>query len=71
FTTLFSGHVQNCVMGDILHNHKYSFEELLNSPDPYTLIFANPSPLRDVFDKNNQVQTCEADTRYLQNVLAR
>ncbi len=38
-------------MGDIFLNHKYSFEELLNSPDPYTLIFANPSPLRGVFDK--------------------
>jgi conjugal transfer mating pair stabilization protein TraG len=42
-TTLFSDYVQNCVMGDIFLNHKYSFEELLNSPDPYTLIFANPS----------------------------
>jgi conjugal transfer mating pair stabilization protein TraG len=40
-TTLFSDYVQNCVMGDIFLNHKYSFEELLNSPDPYTLIFAN------------------------------
>ncbi|MDR8300022.1 conjugal transfer protein TraG, partial [Acinetobacter baumannii] len=49
-TTLFSDYVQNCVMGDIFLNHKYSFEELLNSPDPYTLIFANPSPLRGVFD---------------------
>lgn len=37
-TTLFSDYVQNCVMGDIFLNHKYSFEELLNSPDPYTLI---------------------------------
>jgi conjugal transfer mating pair stabilization protein TraG len=34
-TTLFSDYVQNCVMGDIFLNHKYSFEEL-NSPDPYT-----------------------------------
>jgi conjugal transfer mating pair stabilization protein TraG len=42
-TTLFSDYVQNCVMGDIFLNHKYSFEELLNSPDPYTLIFANPA----------------------------
>lgn len=47
-TTLFSDYVQNCVMGDIFLNHKYSFEDLLNSPDPYTLIFANPSPLRQV-----------------------
>ena len=47
-TTLFSDYVQNCVMGDIFLNHKYTFEDLLNSPDPYTLIFANPSPLRQV-----------------------
>ena len=32
-TTLFSDYVQNCVMGDIFLNHKYTFEELLNSSD--------------------------------------
>ncbi|HHG1811415.1 TPA: conjugal transfer mating-pair stabilization protein TraG, partial [Klebsiella pneumoniae] len=48
---------------------KYSFEELLNSPDPYTLIFANPSPLRGVFDKNNQFQTCEEASRDLKSAL--
>ncbi|MFH3184732.1 conjugal transfer mating-pair stabilization protein TraG [Klebsiella aerogenes] len=69
-TTLFSDYVQNCVMGDIFLNHKYSFEELLNSPDPYTLIFANPSPLRGVFDKNNQFQTCEEASRDLKSALA-
>ncbi|HGO5611582.1 TPA: conjugal transfer mating-pair stabilization protein TraG, partial [Klebsiella pneumoniae] len=57
------------VMGDIFLNHKYSFEELLNSPDPYTLIFANPSPLRGVFDKNNQFQTCEEASRDLKSAL--
>nr|WP_324291619.1 hypothetical protein [Klebsiella quasipneumoniae] len=41
---MFSDYVQNCVMGDIFLNHKYSFEELLNSPDPYTLIFCKPKP---------------------------
>ncbi|HBW4072157.1 TPA: conjugal transfer mating pair stabilization protein TraG [Klebsiella pneumoniae] len=68
-TTLFSDYVQNCVMADIFLNHKYSFEELLNSPDPYTLIFANPSPLRGVFDKNNQFQTCEEASRDLKSAL--
>lgn len=68
-TTLFSDYVQNCVIGDIFLNHKYSFEELLNSPDPYTLIFANPSPLRGVFDKNNQFQTCEEASRDLKSAL--
>ncbi|EMP4205977.1 conjugal transfer mating pair stabilization protein TraG, partial [Klebsiella variicola] len=69
-TTLFADYVQNCVMGDIFLNHKYTFEELLNSPDPYTLIFANPSPLRGVFDKNNQFQTCEEASRDLKSALA-
>ncbi|MCU6222955.1 conjugal transfer mating-pair stabilization protein TraG [Morganella morganii] len=41
-------YVKNCVIGDILLNHKYSFQELMNSWDPYTLIFRQPSPLRGV-----------------------
>ncbi|PLN93804.1 conjugal transfer protein TraG, partial [Klebsiella pneumoniae] len=36
---------------------------------PYTLIFANPSPLRGVFDKNNQFQTCEEASRDLKSAL--
>lgn len=39
-------YTKNCVIGDILINHKYSFQELMNSSDPYTLIFQNLSPLR-------------------------
>ena len=69
-TTLFSDYVQNCVMGDIFLNHKYSFEELLNSSDPYTIIFSNPSPLRGVFDKNNQFKTCQEASRDLKSALA-
>lgn len=45
---LMGGYVKNCVVGDILLNHKYSFQELMNSTDPYTLIFRQPSPLRGV-----------------------
>ncbi|KAA6118258.1 conjugal transfer mating pair stabilization protein TraG [Candidatus Pantoea gossypiicola] len=45
---LFTAYVRNCVVGDILLNHKYSFQELMNSTDPYALIFQNPSPLRGV-----------------------
>lgn len=69
-TTLFSDYVQDCVMGDIFLNHKYTFEELLNSADPYTLIFSNPSPLRGVFDKNNKFQTCLDASRDLKSALA-
>lgn len=45
---LFTAYVRNCVVGDILLNNKYSFQELMNSTDPYALIFQNPSPLRGV-----------------------
>lgn len=45
---LFTAYVRNCVVGDILLNHKYSFQELMNSEDPYSLIFSKPSPLRGV-----------------------
>ena len=41
---LFQDYVQNCVMGDIYLNHKYTLEELMASADPYTLIFSRPSP---------------------------
>ncbi|EIA3225352.1 conjugal transfer mating pair stabilization protein TraG, partial [Salmonella enterica] len=58
-TGLFQDYVQNCVMGDIYLNHKYSLEELMESGDPYTLIFSNPTPLRGVFDKNNHFLTCK------------
>ncbi|ECL4817996.1 conjugal transfer protein TraG [Salmonella enterica] len=58
-TSLFQDYVQNCVMGDIYLNHKYSLEALMESADPYTLIFSNPSPLRGVFDKNNHFLTCK------------
>lgn len=45
---LFTSYVRNCVVGDMLLNHKYSFQELMNSEDPYSLIFSKPSPLRGV-----------------------
>ncbi|EQA9565221.1 conjugal transfer mating-pair stabilization protein TraG [Klebsiella oxytoca] len=69
-TTLFSDYVQNCVMGDIFLNGKYTLEELMNSSDPYTLIFSNPSPLRGVFNKNNKFQTCLEASRDLKSALA-
>ncbi|HHX9835675.1 TPA: conjugal transfer protein TraG N-terminal domain-containing protein, partial [Salmonella enterica subsp. enterica] len=51
-TGLFQDYVQNCVTGDIFLNHKYSLEELMNSAEPYTLIFSRPSPLRHVPNNN-------------------
>ncbi|EGL4350248.1 conjugal transfer mating pair stabilization protein TraG [Salmonella enterica] len=57
--SLFQDYVQNCVMGDIYLNHKYTLEELMASADPYTLIFSHPSPLRGVYDSNNNFVTCK------------
>lgn len=42
-------YVENCVIGDILLNGKYTINQLLNSTDPLTLITSNPSPLRGIF----------------------
>ncbi|GDV96501.1 conjugal transfer mating-pair stabilization protein TraG [Escherichia coli] len=49
---LFQDYVQNCVLGDIYLNHKYTLEDLMASSDPYTIIFSQPSPLRQVPNNN-------------------
>ncbi|HAN4744572.1 TPA: conjugal transfer mating pair stabilization protein TraG [Escherichia coli] len=63
---LLSEYVQQCVIGDIMLSHKYSMAELMQSSDPYEIIFRKPSPLRGVIvPRNNKLaqagfQTCEA-----------
>ena len=66
---LFSDYVQNCVVGDIMLNHKYSLDDLMRSPDPYSLIFSRPSPLRGVYDQNGNFQTCQWAAGQLQNAM--
>lgn len=68
-TDLFADYVQNCVIGDILLNRKYSLNELMNSADPYTLIFSKPSPLRGLFGKDGKFMTCEQAAAPLKNML--
>lgn len=46
--TLLKEYVQQCVIGDIMLSHKYSMAELMQSSDPYEIIFRKPSPLRGV-----------------------
>ncbi|NCG53661.1 conjugal transfer mating-pair stabilization protein TraG [Serratia fonticola] len=70
YTNLFSDYVQNCVLGDIFLNQKYTLEALMQSPDPYTLIFAQPSPLRGVFTSAGVFQTCAEAAVPLKNMLA-
>lgn len=63
---LLSEYVQQCVIGDIMLTHKYSMAELMQSSDPYEIIFRKPSPLRGVIvPRGNSLaqagfQTCEA-----------
>lgn len=39
-------YITNCVVGDIMLNHKYSLEDLMNSTNTFELITSNPSPIR-------------------------
>ncbi|MEJ1268987.1 conjugal transfer protein TraG N-terminal domain-containing protein [Pantoea ananatis] len=45
---LLTDYVENCVIGDIMLNNKYTISQLLNSTDPLTLITSNPSQLRGI-----------------------
>ncbi|EPB5915851.1 conjugal transfer mating-pair stabilization protein TraG [Citrobacter amalonaticus] len=59
---MFSDYVHNCVVGDIMLNNKYSIGDLMNTTDPYALIFSQPSPLRGLYDKNRRFLTCQEAT---------
>lgn len=69
-------YVENCVIGDILLNAKYTVNQLLNSSDPLALITSNPSPLRGIFKTSSttrQFITCQqatAEIKTLANVEA-
>lgn len=55
-------YVENCVIGDILLNHKYTVNQLLNATDPLTLITSNPSPLRGIYKTTSATRdflTCQ------------
>jgi conjugal transfer mating pair stabilization protein TraG len=59
---MMTDYVENCVIGDILLNGKYTINQLLNSTDPLTLITNNPSPLRGIYQTINgtrQFVTCQ------------
>lgn len=52
-----NAYVRNCVVGDILINHKYTFNELLHAEDIWALMTRRPSPIRGLFI-NGQFKTC-------------
>lgn len=68
-TDLFADYVENCVVGDMLLNKKYSMNDLMSSEDPYTLIFAKASPLRGTFDENSEFKTCQEAAVTLQRMM--
>lgn len=68
---IFSDYVQNCVIGDMMLNHKYTLDDLMNSSDPYSIIFSNPSPLRGIFDNSGNFQTCQVAAVQLQKAMSR
>ncbi|MBY4890588.1 conjugal transfer mating pair stabilization protein TraG [Pantoea sp. DY-15] len=68
-TGMFSDYVQNCVVGDILLNQKYTLHELMNASDPYALIFSSPSPLRGIYDEQGDFRTCQWAAAQLHRVI--
>lgn len=64
-------YVENCVIGDILLNHKYTVNQLLNTTDPLGLITSNPSPLRGIFkttSTNREFLTCQQAASQIQTL---
>jgi conjugal transfer mating pair stabilization protein TraG len=66
---MFSDYVHNCVIGDMMLNHKYSMAQLMESADPWQLVLNPPggaSPLRGLFTQQREFITCEEASKTLQ-----
>ncbi|MCT6593002.1 conjugal transfer mating pair stabilization protein TraG [Pantoea dispersa] len=69
---ILTDYVENCVVGDILLNNKYTVSQLLNSTDPLTLITDNPSPLRGLYQDTGggrQFITCQQAAAVIKNLI--
>ncbi len=69
---MLTDYVENCVVGDILLNNKYTVSQLLNSTDPLTLITDNPSPLRGLYQdtgSGRQFITCQQAAAVIKNLI--
>ncbi|MGC0793475.1 conjugal transfer mating-pair stabilization protein TraG [Pantoea agglomerans] len=69
---MLTDYVENCVVGDILLNNKYTIAQLLNSTDPLTLITNNPSPLRGLYQDaggGRQFITCQQAAAVIKNLI--
>lgn len=65
---MFNDYIRSCVIPDINLVHKYSLQDLMNSADPYGMIFENPSPLRGIFI-DGTFNTCAAGAGQLKTLL--
>ena len=66
--TMFNDYVRSCVIPDIYLVKKYSLQQLMNSAEPYDLIFENPSPLRGIFI-DGEFNTCVAAATQLKTLM--
>ena len=73
-SALLPQYVENCVIGDILLNHKYTVYDLLHSSDPLTLITRQPSPLRGLYEDTGSGRvfvTCQQAAGTIQDLVSR
>ncbi|WP_273759514.1 conjugal transfer mating-pair stabilization protein TraG [Pantoea ananatis] len=73
-SALLPQYVENCVIGDILLNHKYTVYDLLHSSDPLTLITRQPSPLRGLYEDTGSGRvfvTCQQAATTIQDLVSR
>ncbi|TNH04050.1 hypothetical protein FHQ26_00545 [Testudinibacter sp. TR-2022] len=73
FNANIQNYVSNCTMGDIQINNKYSLQQLMQSDNINSLIFANASPVRGIYYKGvgggDQYMTCKEAAKVLQKSL--
>ncbi|RPD93470.1 conjugal transfer protein TraG [Candidatus Pantoea deserta] len=66
-------YAKNCVVPDIMLNHKYSMQDVMESEDVQAQIFSNPSPLRAIYWRDSSGTTfmvCRDAAPRLKNLLA-
>lgn len=66
-------YAKNCVVPDIMLNHKYSMQDVMESEDVQAQIFSNPSPLRAIYWRDatgTMFMVCRDAAPRLKNLLS-
>ncbi|MCZ4060982.1 conjugal transfer mating pair stabilization protein TraG [Pantoea sp. LMR881] len=66
-------YAKNCVVPDIMLNHKYSMQDVMESKDVQAQIFSNPSPLRAIYWRDatgTMFMVCRDAAPRLKNLLS-